>query len=314
MPNGLDFIINGDKAEHMEFPSIVALAVDEGTSEYCTGSLIHEQIVLTAAHCVSLPLELTVVYGSSNLNEECSDCLYKVIETIQHPDYDDVSYNGYNFNDLALVLLDQPVNDAIITPILPASLQDSALEAGLEVTFAGYGRDSMDASGHLYYGIGSIMKFYSPTGEETAAVYYNTQEMVIGEDNPDAPNICYGDSGGPTYVQHLGTTYLTGVTSRIPIDKPVECGHGAVVGLPGPHENWINSNIDNLLDCIEQKKNEKIAEEVRESEDSGPLVIDPVGCNYSDKSSNGNSLVVLIPILFSLFSIRYIKGRKKPNF
>ncbi len=311
MPNvpvsNKDFIVNGIDVEHAQFPSIVALTVNDGTSEYCTGSLVHKQVVLTAAHCVSLPLELTVVYGSSDLNESCSGCLYKVIETLQHPDYDYALYNGYNFDDMALILLDRPVNDAIITPILPASVQESALQAGLEVTFAGYGRDSMDASGHLYYGIGPIMKFYFPTGEETTAVYYNTKEMVIGEDNPNAPNICYGDSGGPTYVQHLGTTYLTGVTSRIPIDKPVECGHGTVVGLPGPHENWINSNIDNLLDCIEQKKNEKIAEEVQESEDSGPVVIDPVGCNYSGSFNHLQGGGFLLGAIALLSCIRYIK-------
>ncbi len=308
-----DFIVNGQDVGHAQFPSIVALAVNEGKSEFCTGSLIHEQVVLTAAHCVSSSLDVKVVYGSSDLNESCDGCLYGVLETVQHPNYDYESYNGYNFDDLALVLLDRPINDAIITPILPASLQEVALEAGKEVTFAGYGRDSMDASGHLYAGTGPIIKFYAPNGEETLAVYYNTKEMVVGKDNPDAPNICYGDSGGPTYIQHLGQTYLTGVTSRIPIDKPAECGHGAVVSLPGPHENWINSSIDNLLDCL--KENPAVIEQTNtEANDeipSGYLVIDAVGCNYSNHSNFLQDGGFLLGAIALLASRRFIKSRKK---
>lgn len=307
MANGSDFIVNGDKAEHAQFPSIVALTVNNGKNGYCTGSLIHPQVVLTAAHCTPFALGSEAVYGSSNLDDYCEGCYYKVIEILNHPDYVPDQENGHNHDDLALVLLDRSVDQPVITPFLPDLLQELALKQGGEVTFAGYGRDSMAASGQLYFGAGPIIKFYSSIGEESDFAYYNTKEMVIGKDNPAAPNICYGDSGGPTYIKYNGFELLVGVTSRIPPDKPIECGHGAVVGLPGPHEDWINIEIDNLLAGLDKQDSNDNQETITNTlnEDPSALVIDPVGCNYSGSSSHLQASGFLFGAIALLTCTRY---------
>ena len=51
-PPSLDKIVGGDEAAENQFPWIVALFVDDAW--FCGGSLISENWVMTAAHCVEV--------------------------------------------------------------------------------------------------------------------------------------------------------------------------------------------------------------------------------------------------------------------
>src|SRR3989344_5725901 len=62
-------VINGIPAEYTDFPSIVALA-DAYGGEMCTGTMIKEDLVLTAAHCI--PYIESAVYGESEIADAAS--------------------------------------------------------------------------------------------------------------------------------------------------------------------------------------------------------------------------------------------------
>ncbi|MCP4448955.1 MAG: trypsin-like serine protease [Myxococcales bacterium] len=139
-------IIGGESASVGDFPTTVAIS----NGGLCTGTLIAQDLVLTAAHCV-LPSLLGVgtqdqVTGQTQVIFDTDD-LYssggraiQAAETIPHPDF---SINGLGDNDIALIRLQTPVTDRTPTPI-NRSREDA--KAGLLVTQVGYGATQVGGS------------------------------------------------------------------------------------------------------------------------------------------------------------------------
>src|SRR5690606_17645570 len=100
---------------------------------FCSGTLVAEQVVLTAAHCVEgwLPTELRVHFG------ETSDegVRVGVIASAIHPEY--APAPAYD-NDLAMLLLEAPVGPDVATPAPLATCVAGPL-AGAELRLVGFG-------------------------------------------------------------------------------------------------------------------------------------------------------------------------------
>lgn len=97
-------IVGGKETRPAEFPWIVGF--QRQGKLYCSGSLITDRHVLTAAHCVDSfePFELKVFLGGHNITKDYKE-VRKVKRIRAHKGFDIFTFN----NDVAVVELDRPV-------------------------------------------------------------------------------------------------------------------------------------------------------------------------------------------------------------
>lgn len=298
-------VLNGIKAEgHYQFPSIISLASKGGKEQFCTGTLWKADTVITAAHCLAYGLEdLVAVYRTMDLEKE--DGLIVEIESgMEHPDY----FYGSE-NDLAVILLKEKIERANTAAFLPVELYGEFLQPEGIVVIAGYGLNSEGTSGILYFG-------------EVPIIERSEIEMIVG--NKESANLCYGDSGGPTYKIIDDKLYLTGVTSRLP-PQSYQCGEGAIVTLTAPYEKSLEEMLQCLRDNPPEEEQEDAPrpseEEKDEEEEDEPEIFVPEnpaptlepsgGCNSKCTVSNYCRADdnYLNGFLFALGSFLYIVRR-----
>lgn len=115
---------NDTTHDDREFPWIVELLFQEETYQkhHCGGSLIHPQIVLTAAHCVQNKnvTDLKLRAGECDTDRMCDfeeDQYRGVREIVVHEEF----YKGGLYNDVALLILNTPfeINQYVRTVCLP---------------------------------------------------------------------------------------------------------------------------------------------------------------------------------------------------
>ena len=166
----------------------------------CTATLVGKRTVLTAGHCVKNATTTFKLGGQT----------YTASQVIRHP-----SYGGGNSNDVAVVILNQPVNGIAPTPIANFTPTN-----GQQITLVGFGKTGEYAKdfGTKRMTTNTIAKVRSTTFS-----FYGSK------------NICNGDSGGPTFVTVNGQEVTIGVHST----KSGSCGNGGTDMRVDTYVNWI---------------------------------------------------------------------------
>nr|XP_033809337.1 ovochymase-1 isoform X2 [Geotrypetes seraphini] len=211
-------IIGGITSHIGEHPWQASLKITG--SHFCGGSIIGEDLVVTAAHCLihvdqSLLQKLTVTVGEHDLKHiDEQEQNIQVERILFHPHYD----NRGNMNsDIALLYLKQKIQFG--TLVQPACLphKNEKFEAGTLCITSGWGRTN--ESGEIATLLQSVEL---PLVEEgTCNFALNSlglstiDESMICAGFPDGgKDACQGDSGGPLVCRkHSGIWVLTGVTS-----------------------------------------------------------------------------------------------------
>ncbi|UOF02368.1 S1 family peptidase [Bdellovibrio reynosensis] len=225
--------------------------LDDGTSSICTGTLIAENKVLTAAHCIKKTSKK--MYASFVKNSACINSL-KTLREVTHKalktDHDFTQSVPIDKaqDDLAVVRFEGKAPKG--TTIRPLPGEQFTATEGEELVMAGYGTTGMaNADGGLLRhvtvpGKQLVKSFYDPRNKDYFAVL-NTHIVLQPE-----KGVCVGDSGGPLYVKTYEGLVLYGITSMgfnpDSEDSTKTCNGISLFADVRHHLDWINKQLKEL--------------------------------------------------------------------
>ncbi|MEM9773565.1 MAG: serine protease [Chloroflexota bacterium] len=219
-------IVGGTAASPAEYPWQVALVSASQSNvffgQFCGGSLIARDWVLTAAHCLTgssgdaSPSEIDVVMGINNLSDGPTSGTQgvrrDVAQIILHPNYGTTNTED---SDIALLRLAEPVDlSCTINTIDYADNNDAALfAAGRTATITGWGTIQWNTS--LYPD--ELREVSVPiVSNSTCQQGYGsfvTGNMICAGLASGGKDSCQGDSGGPLVVADGNRFVQAGVVS-----------------------------------------------------------------------------------------------------
>jgi secreted trypsin-like serine protease len=195
-------IVGGEVAPSGAYPWMVWLTM--GGNQFCGGTLIASDTVLTAAHCTAglTPDEMQVVVGREQLSDDSSG---EVIDVVGYAEYP-------GRVDAAILRLAEPAG---IDPVGLTTPEEAALYApGGDATAVGwglrreYGTKPSDNLREVDVPIVSDRACERAYGHD---VVKTSTEICAGAEGRDT---CAGDSGGPLLVwDEAGTPLQVGITS-----------------------------------------------------------------------------------------------------
>jgi trypsin len=201
-------IVGGEKADIRNHPWQVALNIKIGGQTYlCGGSIIGDQWVLTAAHCVeraTKPSEVRVKAAVTNLSDGGWS---EIVRIVIHEHYDRKTHE----HDVALIKT-AALSEGRVIPLVTADQRIPSSQP-LEVTGWGATSEGGDESRHL-------LKATVPYTENVtcnALSAYNGMikpDMLCAGYREGGVDSCQGDSGGPLVWRRPGAgPVLVGVVS-----------------------------------------------------------------------------------------------------
>lgn len=214
-------IVGGAPAEPGTYPWQVALVdaseTDAYEGQFCGGSLIAPEWVLTAAHCVQnfwgdveMPADIDVVLGRTDLTTDEGERI-AVVDIIPHPHF--VQGEFGDTNDIALIRLAYPSSQTPIALSRSGETDAHLAALGVLATATGWGQlaeDNYDYPADLQE-VAIPVVSNAICQEVWASKHTITDAMLCAGYAEGGKDTCQGDSGGPLIVPNATQTGYTQV-------------------------------------------------------------------------------------------------------
>lgn len=252
--SALERIIGGKRSEPGTFQDccLIGDVGDAGLlkSWYCTGSLIHPSIVLTARHCISSrnPGGLSpnaIAIGINSARDVRRENIHRVSSIVSHPS-----------QDATLLFLRKPV-DGIEPSTIASEAQMHSAQRCLPVGFG-----NSNPNGTMGFGIKRQVEVDIAVMRRASNEDLMTEEQILGFNSRfefvagrkgSGKDSCNGDSGGPIYVpaEENSTDWdsrvLAGLTSRATDEAIDNCGDGGVYVRADTLLPWMREQAKQLI-------------------------------------------------------------------
>jgi secreted trypsin-like serine protease len=230
-------IIGGSPAYAGQYPFMAAINVQTSNSRlFCVGTVISNEWLVTAGHCVVGAILFTIQLGSNSLSEADSNRLtLATANYVVHPDFNPDTLE----NDIGLIQFRLPIQ---FTDFIGAtdSLPTSPILEYQNVIGIGWGQTS-DSDSSLSDTLNWVLLSAIPNAE-CRLIYGNqiTENMVCASGNfNEGP--CLGDSGGPLIHVLNGSRYvLVGISSFIS-SNGCESTNPSGYTRAYPYVDWIRN-------------------------------------------------------------------------
>lgn len=184
--------------------SIVALG-SPLMGNFCTGTLIAKNLVVTATHCIEgqSPRSLVVTFGTTP-DKAPAALKRRVLGGSVHPLWETSADAEKDNGDISVLRIEGSAPEGFE----PISIlgNPEILKDGLDAVLAGFGLLSMKPQVEAERLMKAAVKL-------TDSKFGKTEIFFAQHEGRGA---CHGDSGGPAFVQVKGKWVLVGVTSRAP--------------------------------------------------------------------------------------------------
>jgi len=213
-------IINGTECNPANSPVVpLILSTSSGELNLCSGTLLTQEHVLTAAHCVNRPsfTSASVIINNQEI---------PATEVHIHPGYRQDFAAGVIFNDVAILKLSQAVN----RPVQPLLMSRTTISNDL-ISIFGFGLDEKGDLNVLKSGqmqLGSV-----------------SEHHLFAPFDGQGSNPCFGDSGGPAIISfETGAGEIrTGIVGIVSTGRNETC-------LAGDITVFGNTQASDMFDFI----------------------------------------------------------------